>query len=182
MRETPIALIIPESFSSSAPSKEDLCIEVSPLTLATCESMAEMLTKTRGAALMIDYGEDRTQADTLRGFKKHKQVSVLSEPGNVDVTADVDFFMCAKTLANKGVRVLPLFTQREFLLRMGIVERIESLVSSDDCSDEQAEEVVGAAKRLLSDDQMGLRYKALVFTSKGLQIPPLEASDDETVQ
>lgn len=44
-----------------------------------------------GAALFIDYGEDYSQSDTLRGFRKHKQEHVLSKPGECDITADVDF-------------------------------------------------------------------------------------------
>lgn len=41
---------------------------------------------------MIDYGEDGASSrDTMRGFWKHTQVHPLSRPGEVDVTADVDF-------------------------------------------------------------------------------------------
>lgn len=55
-----------------------------------------------GAALFIDYGENFTQGDSLRAFKKHSQVSVYSEPGYVDVTSDVDFFLCARAASKKG--------------------------------------------------------------------------------
>lgn len=64
-------------------------VEISPLALAVVEDAAAMVKRTRGACLFIDYGEALTQADSLRGFKRHGQVSALSEPGLVDVTADV---------------------------------------------------------------------------------------------
>lgn len=56
-----------------------------------------------GAALFIDYGENYTQSDTLRAFKQHRQVHFLEEPGQVDLTADVDFASFAH-VAKTGVR------------------------------------------------------------------------------
>jgi NADH dehydrogenase [ubiquinone] 1 alpha subcomplex assembly factor 7 len=52
--------------------------EISPLAIAQCEDIASRIKACRGAALLIDYGEDFVQEDTLRGFKKHKQVHPLS--------------------------------------------------------------------------------------------------------
>jgi hypothetical protein len=37
-----------------------------------------------GAAIFIDYGENFSQSDTLRGFKKHSQRHFLSEPGTLN--------------------------------------------------------------------------------------------------
>jgi SAM-dependent MidA family methyltransferase len=54
-------------------------LEISPLALSHCEDIANRITKCSGAALIIDYGEDFVQQDTLRGYKKHKLVNVLSE-------------------------------------------------------------------------------------------------------
>jgi NADH dehydrogenase [ubiquinone] 1 alpha subcomplex assembly factor 7 len=64
-------------------------IETSPLALSVVQQIASTVCHSGGAALIIDYGEDSHQADTLRGFRKHRVVDVLSEPGNTDVTADV---------------------------------------------------------------------------------------------
>jgi SAM-dependent MidA family methyltransferase len=36
------------------------------------------------------------QGDTLRGFKAHAAAHVLSEPGMVDISADVNFKACAQ--------------------------------------------------------------------------------------
>jgi hypothetical protein len=54
-------------------------VEISPLALATCEDIAQRVVSCGGAALLVDYGEDFTQEDTLRAYLKHKQVSVLSQ-------------------------------------------------------------------------------------------------------
>lgn len=68
--------IIPEN---RPPIKAGDGIEISPLTLSTCEDIAKRVVATKGAAILIDYGEDFTQEDSLRGFKNHKQVHILSE-------------------------------------------------------------------------------------------------------
>lgn len=54
-------------------------IEVCPLAIATCEDIAQRVVKAGGAALLFDYGEDFAQEDSLRAFKKHQQVSILSQ-------------------------------------------------------------------------------------------------------
>lgn len=145
-------------------------IEVAPLALASCEQVASILKQCRGAALFIDYGADHTQEDSLRGFKGHKQVSVLSEPGTVDVTADVDFFCAARVLEAQGMSVLPLLTQRDFLLNMGLIPRVEALLEKDTTSEEQAELVVAQCKQLLGEDFMGTRFKVLVCSYPALDM------------
>jgi NADH dehydrogenase [ubiquinone] 1 alpha subcomplex assembly factor 7 len=64
--------------SAPAPKVGD-GVEISPLALATCEDVAQRVVACGGAALLVDYGEDFTQEDTLRAYLKHKQVSVLSQ-------------------------------------------------------------------------------------------------------
>jgi len=47
----------------------------------TIQEIAQILRAVGGAALVIDYGEDRAQADTLQAVGGHKFVDVLSNPG-----------------------------------------------------------------------------------------------------
>ena len=68
-------------------------IEACPEGLLVVQDIADRIVKCNGgAALIVDYGGDGSSGgDTLRGFWKHTQVHPLSRPGEVDVTADVDF-------------------------------------------------------------------------------------------
>lgn len=68
-------------------------IEACPEGLLLVQDIADRIEKCGGgAALIVDYGGDGSSGgDTLRGFWKHTQVHPLSRPGEVDVTADVDF-------------------------------------------------------------------------------------------
>mmetsp|Transcript_24590 Transcript_24590/g.38614 ORF Transcript_24590/g.38614 Transcript_24590/m.38614 type:complete len:882 (-) Transcript_24590:35-2680(-) len=68
-------------------------VEACPEGLLLAQDIADRIEKCNGgAALLIDYGEDGASSrDTMRGFWRHTQVHPLSRPGEVDVTADVDF-------------------------------------------------------------------------------------------
>lgn len=151
--------------------KENDGVEICPLALATCEDIAKRIVKNRGAALFIDYGENFTQDDSLRGFLKHKQVNILSEPGLVDITADVDFLACGKSARRCGATVLPMIGQGEFLQRMGIVNRVEKLIEAETTTEAQAENIVACLRSLIDDKEMGKRFKVLGFTDPSL--PPL---------
>lgn len=54
-------------------------IEICPLSIAACEEIADRIVRSGGASLLIDYGEDYMLSDSIRGFKKHTQVDILSE-------------------------------------------------------------------------------------------------------
>ena len=143
-------------------------IEICPLALATVEDIAKQLVTCGGAGLVIDYGEVFTQGDSLRGFKNHQQVSIYSEPGLVDITSDVDFAACAKYAAKKGATVHGAVTQGEFLMRMGIVERLEHLISLESTTEEQATAMVASFRKIVgdaADDGMGKRFKVMAIAS-----------------
>ncbi len=69
--------VIPSDINSSIKVGDG--IEISPLSLSTCEDIAKRVTTSKGAAILIDYGEDYTQEDSLRGYQNHKQVHILSQ-------------------------------------------------------------------------------------------------------
>jgi NADH dehydrogenase [ubiquinone] 1 alpha subcomplex assembly factor 7 len=70
-------------------------LEIAPLALIQCEDVAMRITKAGGACLFIDYGEDFAQEDTLRGFKKHKQVPFLSEV----IYSPLIYYECSNVLS-----------------------------------------------------------------------------------
>lgn len=66
-------------------------VEVSPKTGLIVEEMCERIVSDGGAALIADYGHNGEKGDTFRAFKNHKLHDPLAEPGQADLTADVDF-------------------------------------------------------------------------------------------
>lgn len=153
---------IPEGLS------ENDGIEISPLALATCEDVAKRIHKTRGAALFLDYGEDFTQGDSLRAFKRHAQSNILSEPGVADITADVDFAACRTVASRKNVLAYPAIGQGEFLVSMGIVSRAEQLIEADSTSEAAAADIVQGVRKLVDPSEMGRRFKVIAFVDRSL--------------
>jgi NADH dehydrogenase [ubiquinone] 1 alpha subcomplex assembly factor 7 len=159
-------------------------LEVCPEGLALVQDIALRIEACRGAAIIFDYGDEGSR-DTMRAFRKHEQVDVLSSPGTVDVTADVDFG-ALKNAVNIDLRVtrskngendkkdasrnLPFAfgpkTQGHFLASMGAVERTIQLIEDDSTTDEQAEELCTALERLMSKEEMGERFKVLAIAHK----------------
>eukprot|EP00605_Chrysophyceae_sp_TOSAG23-4_P000291 GSChrysophyteH1.ASY1.ANO1.336.1 assembled CDS len=145
-------------------------LEIAPLALATCETIANRICRGGGAALLVDYGENHTQGDTLRGFSNHKQVNALSIPGVADITADVDFAACARAAAKRGATAIGAVPQGEFLVRMGIVERVQALISQPSVNDEKAVQILASLKQLIDGNDMGSRFKVLGIYDTRMQI------------
>jgi len=150
-------------------------LEVCPEGLSFVQDVASRIRHCGGAALLIDYGSGSGTGDSVRAFKRHEQVHVLSLPGQVDITADVDFLALSNTIHQIGstnikndeqiVRAHGPVNQGHFLAAMGIVERVQQLIDDDRTSDEQATDLYHALERLLLPDQMGERYKVLAITN-----------------
>lgn len=147
--------------------------EVCPEGILLVQDMANLLRSNGGAALIVDYGQEGS-TDSLRGFSRHKQVNFLCSPGQVDVTADVDFEALRRSV-NKSVtdvtNIQSVYafgpvTQARFLASMGIVERVLALIEDDNTTDDEAEDLYHALERLLLPEQMGERYKVLAIARK----------------
>jgi NADH dehydrogenase [ubiquinone] 1 alpha subcomplex assembly factor 7 len=83
-----------------------------------------------GAALIIDYGHAKCGfGETLQAVSGHDYVDPLSSPGEVDLTAHVDFEAFAQRAESIGARVHGPVAQRDWLRRLGIDQRAAALKS-----------------------------------------------------
>ena len=168
----------------------DSVVEICPEAIWLAKDMAKVLEESRGVALIIDYGEDGT-SDTLRAYSKHKQVPLTSMPGQVDVTADVDFFALRKSLQQQTpssstsnddddstsvAKIDPFgpITQGEFLMRMGAGDMVIHKIEQDETTEEQAQKLYDALQFLVMPEHMGQRFKVLALGQKrdGIFAPP----------
>ncbi|KAH7321936.1 S-adenosyl-L-methionine-dependent methyltransferase [Rhexocercosporidium sp. MPI-PUGE-AT-0058] len=182
---TPHSLYLPEISPRyrALKSKPDSLIEISPESHAYAQEFARRIggsstspkPSPSGAAIILDYGPaDTIPTNSLRGIKAHQRVSPLSEPGLVDLSADVDFVALAEAAlgASEGVEVYGPVEQGLFLRAMGIEERAEALIrgfKKEGTGGKGGEEVVkrveGAWKRLVDrgGSGMGKVYKAMAI-------------------
>lgn len=60
------------------------CIEVSPEVQLAVEQISSRVVMQKGAALLVDYGQDRPSRQSVRGVRNHEFVPFLESPGQVD--------------------------------------------------------------------------------------------------
>ena len=123
-----------------------------------------------GAALVIDYGHLRSDAgDTLQALASHAYVDPLLRPGEVDLTAHVDFEALVRAAEAVGARVHGPISQGEFLSHLGIQTRATNLRAKAKPS--QATAITEALDRLTDNDRggMGSMFKVLAVSDPALQ-------------
>ena len=99
----------------------------------------------------------------MRGFKDHETTNILSLPGLVDTTADVDFDACGRVAARRGAKVVGAIPQAEFLIKMGVVERAEQLISLESTTEEEQASLVSSLSFLVDEHKMGERFKVMTI-------------------
>ena len=103
-------------------------------------------------------------------MRSHAFVPVLEAVGEADITAHVDFSALARAARSAGAAAMPLMTQGDFLLALGILERAGRLGAGKDAA---TQEVIRAAvERLAGPDAMGTLFKVLLIAAPGLVPPP----------
>lgn len=121
-------------------------------------------------AALIDYGITKVEWEsgvrpngTLRGYSHHQVVEdVLSKPGEVDLTADVNWDYAAASAKETGFAVQPLMTQAQFLMQFGILDVLQSL--QHNLAEQAAQErlaLIGQFKQLVFPGGMGERFSVM---------------------
>jgi len=134
-------------------------IETNPGAASVVYEIAGRLVDQGGAALMIDYGYLQPQTgSTFQAVKEHKKVDPFATPGEVDLTAHVDFSALASIVQARGAKWLGTATQGQWLKALGIDMRAESLSAY---APEHAAAIQSAKDRLVDDSQMGSLFKVM---------------------
>ena len=96
--ENVVKVLQPSKFFSDE-AKKDLKVgdtfEVCPSAVDFTKDIAALVELTKGAALVIDYGEDHAFSNSFRGIQNHKLVKewpkIFDEVGRLDLTSYVNF-------------------------------------------------------------------------------------------
>ena len=124
-----------------------------------------------GAALIIDYGHAATGfGDTLQAVRGHRYADPLADPGESDLTTQVDFTALARTARREGTRAHGPIPQGDFLRRLGIAQRAARLKQK--ATPQQAADIDSALARLTAADQMGELFKVLAIADAKLGALP----------
>lgn len=146
-----------------------LVVEDSPARAAAVTTLATHLATHGGIALIIDYGHAATApGDTLQAVRSHAFADPLYHPGEQDLTAHVDFQALAAAALQAGASVTPLVTQGEWLTRLGIASRAQSLTAANP---DRSKDLASALARLTAPDQMGELFKVMAIHHPDWPIP-----------
>lgn len=181
--ETPSQLLLPPD--AQLPDEGDrieICADADFYT----GQISEILKKSHvgSAALIIDYGKkegDRNPQGSLRAFHKHQIVHPLSHPGNIDITANVDFGKLLSNFKKDGaLQAFATLNQSHFLQALGLKERLQSLIDrrqQKQNGEHNAQRLIEGAHRLIDVDTptgLGSNFRVLAVRAKN------EAMTDET--
>ncbi|KJA16455.1 hypothetical protein HYPSUDRAFT_47373 [Hypholoma sublateritium FD-334 SS-4] len=172
---TPVSTVLGHSSLRFNQLSAGSMLEVCPTSFKVARKVGELLAKGKpgeeapsmgGCGLIIDYGANHAFGNTLRAFQNHKIVNVFHEPGNSDLTANVDFAYLKEAMGDLVTIHGPML-QGDFLKNMGLPFRLQGLLRSAK-SEERREELRGAAARLVDPVGMGKEYQVLGITGESL--------------
>jgi SAM-dependent MidA family methyltransferase len=146
-------------------------LETGTVANAVMQTLADRLVTEGGALLAIDYGYGRAApGDSFQAVRHHNYVDPLAAPGEVDLTAHVNFEALARAARDAGATAHTLMDQGQFLLRLGLAERAGSLGATAD--EETRARLTGEVTRLVHPDEMGTLFKVLAVTQPGVTPAP----------
>lgn len=126
-------------------------------------ALAQRIARHGGAALIVDYGHAATGfGDTLQAVRGHTYADPLADPGEADLTTQVDFAALACTARRAGARAHSPVAQGDFLRRLGIEQRAARLKLN--ATPQQAADIDAALARLTAPGEMGDLFKVLAIS------------------
>ncbi len=153
-------LLVPQSIREAPPGT---VFEFSPAAQVMMRDIARTLVARKGKMLLIDYGYVAPSGSpTVQALSNHVSTNILERPGEIDLTAHIDFSALAGIARANGAKTSAIVGQGEFLTNCGIEIRADALKKR--ATFQQAADVDSGLKRLVHDDQMGSLFKVLEIT------------------
>ncbi|MCC2111824.1 MAG: class I SAM-dependent methyltransferase [Hyphomicrobiales bacterium] len=155
-------------------AQDGAVLEMAPAATAIVSRIAAHLRDRGGAALIIDYGYGRTATgDTLQAVSRHAFADIFTDPGEVDLTAHVNFEALAAAIRAEGAVAHGPIEQGMFLMQLGLAERAQKLATGRD--DDTRTTIREAVERLAGPEEMGSLFKVLAATQAGKSAPPFDS-------
>ncbi len=137
-------------------------LEISPARRRLAAEIAGFLAESGGFALIMDYGHGATGfGDTLQAVRAHRFAEILERPGDVDLSAHVDFADLVSSFTGSGCVCHGPLSQGCFLDSLGLDLRARTLRKQ--CGPEERADLDAAVNRLAGrgNSDMGELFKVL---------------------
>ena len=156
-------------YKDTIPQEADF-FEINTMTKKIVSEISMFLKRNDGICLFIDYGYLYGYGNTLQAIKNHKFVNPLRYPGVSDLTAHINFSHIIKEANNLGMNFFGITTQRNFLIKLGALERLEMLKKSTK-SEKVKLDIEEGLNRVIENSQMGELFKVCAISPKNKLIP-----------
>ncbi|WP_422516749.1 class I SAM-dependent methyltransferase [Sphingomonas sp. 3-13AW] len=158
--------IVPEALRDAPPGS---ILETAPAAVGVMRQLAKRLVAQGGTALVIDYGYTGPAiGDSLQAVRDHGFVNPFDTPGEVDLTAHVDFGTLMEAARVEDAQVHGPIEQGFLLTALGIDSRVATLALA---SPERAQQIAEDRERLVAPDKMGALFKAIAVTAPDWPVP-----------
>ena len=149
-------------------SKNQKIIEFSPLTYDYLNIISKKINTFQGGLLIVDYGYfKKKMIDSLQSIYKHNFNNVLDNFSKSDITYNLNFFLLKKIVKKLNLKVVGLTSQRNFLTKLGILDRAEILAKNLQFS--KKADIYYRIKRLIDRNFMGELFKVMFVTGKNIK-------------
>ena len=139
-------------------------IEYSPLSMKYLQTIIKKIKLNNGGILIIDYAYlEKEMKNTLQAVSKHKYCDVLKSFRNSDITYNLSFNLINKIIKTMGACTSLHTTQKQFLTKLGILDRAEILSKNMPFS--RKADIYFRIKRLIDENQMGYLFKVMFITN-----------------
>jgi|TARA_B110000114_G_C15064057_1_gene386615 NADH dehydrogenase [ubiquinone] 1 alpha subcomplex assembly factor 7 len=140
-------------------------IEYSPLASKYLKDITNKINLNNGGILIIDYGYlEKKMKNTVNAIYKHKYTNILNNFRNSDITYNLSFNLISQIIKKLGSFFQATTTQKEFLIKIGILKRAEIL--SENIPFSKKANLYFRIKRLIDEKQMGSLFKVTFITNK----------------
>ena len=146
-------------------SNNQKIIEFSPLTYKYLNIISKKINSFHGGLLIIDYGYlEKKMKNSLQSVYKHKFNQILENFARSDITYNISFHLLKKITKKLNLKVAGLATQKDFLTKLGIVQRAE--IISKNLQFSKKADIYYRLKRLIDNKFMGELFKVMFITKK----------------
>jgi NADH dehydrogenase [ubiquinone] 1 alpha subcomplex assembly factor 7 len=167
--DTMVPVVAPQPATLPGDAAPGTVREIGAARAALAGTIAARLVEHGGAALIVDYGSGGS-GDTLQAVRRHARVSPFERPGEIDLSAHVDFASLAAVARDAGATAHGPLSQAAFLGALGIQRRAARLGAA--ATQAQARAIQSQVERLTGADQMGSLFQAMAITHPDLPTPP----------
>ncbi|MDE1901180.1 MAG: SAM-dependent methyltransferase [Alphaproteobacteria bacterium] len=151
------AVLIPPAWRDARPGA---VFEISPAAQGVMRDVAARLVRDKGAMLVVDYGYAAPPGyATVQAVSRHERADIFDRPGEVDLTAHVDFTALAGAARAAGAAASDIVGQGMFLKNLGIDIRADMLKKRATLP--QTAAIDCDLERLVSPDKMGELFKVI---------------------